>query len=92
MKLPRSLNINGKRWRVVLKPLARRGMLGQCLHAKREIQIDQDIPTTERQEVFLHEVIHACLPERWSMGREEKIVFRLSPRLLNALQGIGWAP
>lgn len=92
-RLPKSVVVAGQKWRVVLKPMAHRGLHGQCVYTTREIQVDSELPPDERTEVFLHELIHACLPETcWSPTAEERMVLRLSPRLLAALQGIGWAP
>jgi hypothetical protein len=90
MKLPRSLTINGQRWRVVIKPLIHRGYMGLCISKKREIQIDADLRGEERLETFMHELLHACLSTRWAPQTEERMVQQLSPRLLDALQGIGW--
>lgn len=90
--IPRSLTINGKRWRVVTKRLVHRGLYGQCVYRTREIQICSTLTPDERQETFLHELMHACGGGDYAAKREETMVRRLSPRLLSALQGIGWAP
>ena len=89
-KVPKALTINGERWTVVRANLARRGLWGLCVHTKREIRLDSGLRGQELAETFLHEVLHACLPERFNAKTEEKMVFRLAPRLLGALQGIGW--
>lgn len=89
MRLPRSLSINGELWTVVLKPMAKRGLHGLCNYRKREIIIDVELPLLEREETFLHEVMHACWPERWP-STEEKMIRRLSPRLLDALKSARW--
>lgn len=92
MGLPKTIQISGREWRVVIKPLAHRGLEGQCDYSKREIQIDSGLPVVERAEVFLHEVLHACLPEPWPTKAEETMVRRLAPRLLDALRSVSWAP
>lgn len=89
MKLPRSFTVNGQRWRVVRKKLVHRGLMGLCLYRKREIQVDSELPAVEAAETFLHEVLHACIAERWSSKAEERLVSRLAPRLLEALGSMG---
>lgn len=91
VRLPKKVEINGRTWRVVVKPLVHRGMSGQCVHRKREIQIERDLPADEVAETFLHELMHACLTEDVANRTEETLVARLAPRLLAALKGIGWA-
>jgi hypothetical protein len=92
VKLPRALVINGERWRIVRKPLCRRGRYGQCNYRTREIQIDSELVGDERAETFVHELLHACLPEDWAPTAEERMIERLAPRLLSALRGLGWVP
>lgn len=92
MRLPRSMKINGEKWTVRLKHLAHRGLDGICLPRTREIFIDICLTPEERAETFIHEVLHACLREPWSTATEERMVKRLAPRLLAALDGIGWVP
>jgi hypothetical protein len=45
-------------------------------------------------DTFLHEVLHACLFEvdAWGAQTEERMIRRLTPRLLAVLRDIGWAP
>lgn len=86
MNLPRSITINGKRWSVRLGALRARGLYGTCNYRRRVITIDREASAEERAETFLHELLHACLPERWSVRAEERMVRRLAPRLLSALR------
>lgn len=90
MRLPRSVTIEGKRWRVVRKPLFRRGLVGLCVHRKREIWICTAVPRSELREVFLHEVMHACLPEPFARRTEEAMVTRLAARLVRVLPRLRW--
>jgi hypothetical protein len=94
MKLPRSVVINGQRWRVVRKPLHKRerGLMGQCCRSLLEIQLDTTLTGTDLIDTFLHEVLHACLGRGWDEVLEESIVRTVTPKLLEALQGMGWAP
>ena len=89
-RLPKTVTINGKPWRVVLKPLFAKGFYGLCLRTAREIQIDDTITGDEREETFLHELMHACIRERVSDEAEERLVDRMAPRLLAALKSAGW--
>lgn len=91
MKLPRTMEINGEVWRVVKRVPPDPHTDGMCGYSKRTIYIHPDLPKAEIAETFLHEVLHACLPETtWGARVEEKMVRRLAPRLLTALRGIGW--
>ncbi len=92
MNLPRSLVICGRKWRVVVKRLVHRGLEGQCVFRTREIQVCSTLTRDERLEVFLHELMHACWGGEYADKGEERRIRRLSPRLILALQGIGWAP
>lgn len=92
MKLPRSLVINGDRWRVLQKDLSNKDYVGLCVHRRCEIQVDSNLTGEEKLETFLHEVLHACLREPFAERTEERMVLRLAPRLLAALKDIGWVP
>jgi hypothetical protein len=89
-RLPRTVQVNGERWRVLLKPLARRGLDGLCRPDVREIHIDESLTAEERDETFLHELMHACVREPVSLRVEERLVNRMAPRLLAALESAGW--
>ena len=89
MRLPRSLVIQGERWRVRLTDLPN-DRWGECSYDSREIRISRDLPVEERGEVLLHEILHACLPESWAPKTEERMVERLAPRLLDALRSLRW--
>lgn len=91
MKIPRSVVVNGERWRVVRKPLAKRGLDGLCFPPpRREIQIERKLPEGLRTETFLHELMHACLTTRKNSPVEERMISQLAPRLLAALRSAGW--
>jgi hypothetical protein len=96
VRIPRKLVVNGKPWTVRLKDLSKKRLEGQCDYRHREIGIDVQVPESERAEVFLHELLHACLEESsWSPKTEEFMVRRLAPRLLEALRelkNLGWEP
>lgn len=90
MKLPTSVTIEGKTWRVVVKPLRRRNLAGQCVHRRREIQICESLDHEARAETFMHELLHACLHREPESTSEERFVRALSPRLLSTLRNLGW--
>lgn len=89
-QVPKSVQVNGKRWRVILKPLNHRGLDGLCRPDVREIHIDSALVGDERAETFLHELMHACVREPVALRTEERLINRMAPRLLAALQSIGW--
>jgi hypothetical protein len=91
VRLPRTLTINGERWRVVRKPMLHRGLFGQCVPSLREIQICSWLTGDDLADTFLHEVLHACMGPGWKEEDEEAVVSRLAPKLLRVLDSIGWA-
>jgi Zn-dependent peptidase ImmA (M78 family) len=90
--IPRALTVNGDRWRVLFRPLSSKNLNGFCDYQRREIWIDSEMTQAEQEVTFLHELLHACLPERFPARAEETMVRRLAPRLLESLKGIEWAP
>lgn len=91
MKIPKTLKVRGKRWTVQFKQLPPM-QLGECNYTKRVIYLDPDqLPNKDDlDDTFMHEVIHACLPEAWETEMEERLVEVLAPRLLETLRGLGW--
>lgn len=90
MRIPNTVEVNGEIWKVVRRSLAAKGLAGRCVYRKNEIQIEEALPDSEVAEVFLHELMHACLPERFGSAVEERMVLNMAPRLLEALKGMGW--
>lgn len=90
MKLPKTMVINGERWRVVRKPLWKQNLMGQCCRDKRLIEVCSSLTGTELADTFLHEVMHACAGPTNDYEMEESFVNRTTPTLLAALQGLGW--
>lgn len=83
--------VNGERWRVLRKRLAHRGLDGLChLPPRREIHLARGLSPRDLEDTFLHELIHACLSSRWNARTEERLVTKLTPRLLAALKDAGW--
>lgn len=90
MKLPKTMLINGETWKIVRKPLFRRGLMGQCIHRTRQIEICSTLTGTELEDTFLHELLHACAKGFFQEDIEETMVSRMTPTLLAALKGLGW--
>lgn len=89
MKIPKTVTVRGREWRVVFRKL--KGVEGLCEHGRRRISISKDLPERHHAEVFLHELLHACLPEMTpGPDAEEAMVLRLAPRLLRAMRSLGW--
>ena len=91
MKLPTSVLINGRRWKVKrVEPNTE--WSGLCVYAERTIYITTDLDDRDAQETFLHELLHALLPEReflWSEKLEELVIHMLAPRLVTTLKDMG---
>lgn len=90
MKLPRSLTISGRRWRVVRGDPGE-GHEGECDPAARTITIAEHLDAQDAEAVFWHEVLHALLPEAQiivSERSEELIVELLSQRIGGVLKQI----
>lgn len=67
MKLPRSIDVYGKKWSIKYRwnPKDDDGnhALGLCVYDSREIIIDQGSKKEERLPIFLHELFHAIIYE-----------------------------
>jgi Zn-dependent peptidase ImmA (M78 family) len=66
MKIPKTFNLKGKRWRVVFEPnLEADGYDcdGLCVPDKRIIYIDSELNKKKQYETFLHELFHAVVHE-----------------------------
>lgn len=69
----------------------RGGIHGICLKRDHVIVLGKHLRGKFREHVFVHELLHALVPEKkWPAKREEDFVEFLAPRLLRALKGIGW--
>lgn len=67
MRVPKSILIKGKRWKVNYKWNLRdddnHPCDGLCEYKIRTIWIDRALPKAERPQTFLHEIIHALIYE-----------------------------
>lgn len=90
MKLPRSITIRGKKWKVVRGDPGD-GHEGECDPATRTITIAERLDAQDTEAVFWHEILHALLPEAQiivSERTEEIIVELLSQRIGGVLKQI----
>lgn len=67
MRIPKSILVKGKRWKVAykwnLKDDHENPCDGVCDTTNRTIFLDRALPKTERPQTFLHELIHAVVYE-----------------------------
>ena len=66
-------------------------LLGRCEHRTLDIDIDPDQAPGQMADTLLHELLHALtdvtgLANEWDEDREEAVVRRLSPVLLDTLR------
>ncbi len=88
MKLPRSLLISGRRWKVVRGDPGE-GDVGSCDYANRTITLDPRLEGNDLESTAIHEILHACLPEAQivvSERVEELLVELLSQRVGGVLK------
>lgn len=76
LAIPRSFTFRGQRWRVrAMTPAEKRGAhhgdIGYCDPPKRVILLDASRPRAEQERTFVHELVHAVLPEGFE--HEERI-------------------
>lgn len=89
MRIPKTVNILGAKWRVKRAPLHKQRLYGKTVGATRTITIDSNLPPQLAEETFLHELMHACLwPEALPLDTEEHFIRLLSPRLLDVLKAL----
>lgn len=89
MKIPKKLKIRRSTWKVELDETIEQteNAVGLCIPGSKKIVISPNQTRNEREETFLHELIHACWPDDVCGPRmEENIVNKLAPVLLKALK------
>ncbi len=64
MRIPKSITLRGRRWRVVRPKTCSTGgdVLGCCSVAARTIEIRRDLTGGLALETYLHECLHAVFP------------------------------
>jgi len=86
--IPPHLKINGRKWKVRFDFIEDNG---ECDYEARTITISEKLDKQDAEETFLHEVLHALIPEAsvWDETTEELVVSLMAPRLLATLKGLG---
>jgi len=83
VKLPRSLTIDGRKWKVTRGDPGE-GDVGSCDFATRTITLAEHLKGADLESTLAHELLHACIPEAQlivSEKQEELLVELLSQRL-----------
>lgn len=93
MKVPRTLRIAGRRWKVVRGPCAETEdpRVGECDHATRTITIAEHLTGADLEQTMCHELLHACLPEAnfiVTLKQEELLVELLCQRLPGVIKQV----
>jgi predicted metallopeptidase len=86
--LPDKVNIAGIEYKVkeVLGLEQKHGLLGQVLYSITEIEIDNRLSKARKEQVFVHELLHACFYEAGYAEQEEDVVNRVSAVLYQVLK------
>lgn len=93
MHIPRFLMINKKRWRITqdAEALDTKKYNGMCLLDHQQILIDPALSRNDKDQTFIHELLHACWPGGLCSDRTEEKIIRelavvLTPALINLMQ------
>lgn len=98
MKIPKSLRIKGKLWRVYIEPVekCRLGECddddeGACYPKLREIHLSSELRGRRLREIFAHELLHALLPYEGlvSITTEHKVINAMQAPLAEVLEQLG---
>jgi hypothetical protein len=88
IRIPKKLRIGGKVWHVKKSSTLEKkaGLLGMCIPVDRYISIATTQSQAEREETFLHEILHSIFPGGIVKdATEERIVEALSVSLYEVL-------
>lgn len=92
MKLPKTLRIAGKKWKVERSEPDNTAN-GLTCYETRTIYVSPHLTGDDAVDTFLHEVLHACLGHEVDLylpkKRDELLVLLLTPRLLEVLRQVG---
>ncbi len=99
MKLPRRIHVGPHIYSVVCDAAAMAAecrdagedLVGRCSHRTLTIHIEPDQARSQMRDTLLHEVLHAvanmtALDGEWGDEREEEVILRLAPALLDVLR------
>lgn len=95
MKIPKSVVIRNKRWRVRLvhnlpKQERTKNIVGSTDTVGRVIYLDSKLRGERLAEVLIHEILHACSRDHISLRCEEKFVEDVDAPLARVLVKMGW--
>lgn len=100
-KIPKSITISGKRWKVCIEPetskyrkldadnltLAEERCLGMCYRKPiREIHLARELKGRQLEKTFVHEILHACMPTQPVLTYEQEE--RIVEELSGPLAGV----
>jgi hypothetical protein len=99
VKLPRRIHVGPHIYSVVCDAAAMAAecrdagedLVGRCSHRTLTIHIEPDQARSQMRDTLLHEVLHAvanmtALDGEWGAEREEEVILRLAPALLDVLR------
>lgn len=91
MNIPKKLKVGGHTYTVNIvkgdNALCSPQYLGRTSHNKNTIDLEEEIPDSKREEVFLHEILHICF-DQGGIDREYKEEEYLVNTLSNQLYSI----
>lgn len=61
-------------------------LLGQILYQRGLIQLEKDLPSDRKEQVFVHEILHACFYEAGFEEQDEDMINRLGIVLYQVLK------
>ena len=103
--IPPTVQIRNDIWRIIWR--SRRdpswvaeGAWGVTIHSKQEIHLCESMKHQPHhlQTVWIHELLHACIPllvkdgrpSKFTSGMEEEVVYEIAPLLALLLNQTGW--
>ena len=91
MKIPKKVKIGAHEYKIVFRDDLDDDNFGVCRPRKLSIFIDEDVPQSQQEETFFHEVLHAIfsqngLAKPWEPEKEERQVQILGHALYQFLK------
>lgn len=86
--LPSKVNVAGIEYKVkeTLGLEQKHGLMGHVMYSTSEIEIDDRLSKERKEQVFVHELLHACFYEAGFNEQEEDMVNRVSAVLYQVLK------
>jgi Zn-dependent peptidase ImmA (M78 family) len=86
--IPKEVKVAGISYSVeeIDKLKERYDLLGQILYQRGLIQIDSELPKDRKEQVFVHELLHACFYEAGIEEHDEDMINRVGIVLYQALK------